>query len=188
MLCFCCTTKWISYLSIHLSIYIYIYIYIYTYLLPVEPPPHPIPLGHRRVNRLDSLWYTAASHWLLILHVIACTGQRCSLGPSHLSSPPSLLCPHVCSICLPCKSVHPYNGIPLIHKKGQNWVICRDVDEPRICHAEWSKSERRKQIHIHEYMWNLMVGFMGQLVWATVSRYLVKYYPGCFCEDVFGWD
>ena len=37
----------------------------------------------------------------------------------------------------------------------QNWVICRDVDGPRDCHTEWSKSEREKQIYINAYMWNL---------------------------------
>ena len=52
--------------------------------------------------------------------------------------------------------VHIYNGILLIHKKEQNWVICRDVDGPRECHTEWSKSEREKQIsYINAYMWNL---------------------------------
>ena len=42
--------------------------------------------------------------------------------------------------------VHVYNGILLNHKKEQNWVACRDVDEPRVCHTEWSKSEREKQM------------------------------------------
>ena len=52
--------------------------------------------------------------------------------------------------------VHIYNGILLSHKKEQNWVICRVVDGPRDCHAEWSKSEREKQIsYINAYMWNL---------------------------------
>ena len=52
--------------------------------------------------------------------------------------------------------VHIYNGILLSHKKELNWVICRDVDEPRDCHTEWSKSEREKQIsYINAYMWNL---------------------------------
>jgi len=32
------------------------------------------------------------------------------------------------------------------HKKEQNWVISRDMDGPRICHTEWSKSEIEKQI------------------------------------------
>ena len=39
-----------------------------------------------------------------------------------------------------------YNGILLSHKKKRNWVICGEVDGPRVCHAEWSKSEREKQI------------------------------------------
>ena len=53
-------------------------------------------------------------------------------------------------------AVHIYNGILLSHKKETNWVIFRDVDGPRDCHTEWSKSEREKQIsHINIYMWNL---------------------------------
>ena len=28
--------------------------------------------------------------------------------------------------------VHIYNGILLSHKKEQNWVICRDMDGPRV--------------------------------------------------------
>ena len=49
-----------------------------------------------------------------------------------------------------------YNGILLSHKKEWNWVICRDVDGPRVCHTEWSEPEREKQIsYINAYMWNL---------------------------------
>ena len=36
--------------------------------------------------------------------------------------------------------VHVHNGILLSHKKKQNWVICSEVDGPRVCHTEWSKS------------------------------------------------
>ena len=44
----------------------------------------------------------------------------------------------------------------LSHKKEWNWVICSDVDEPLICHMEWSKLEREKQIlYINAYVWNL---------------------------------
>ena len=32
--------------------------------------------------------------------------------------------------------VHTYSGILLSHKKGRNWVICGDVDGPRVCHIE----------------------------------------------------
>ena len=42
--------------------------------------------------------------------------------------------------------VHKYNGILFSHIKEWNWVICRDVDGPRNCHTECSKSEREKQI------------------------------------------
>ena len=56
---------------------------------------------------------------------------------------------------------HIYNGILLSHKKKQNWVICSEVDGPRIIlHTQWSKSEREKQIqyanaYANAYIWNL---------------------------------
>ena len=51
---------------------------------------------------------------------------------------------------------HIYNGILLSHKKKRTWVICTEVDEPRVCHTEWSKSEREKQIlYANTYIWNL---------------------------------
>ena len=51
---------------------------------------------------------------------------------------------------------HIYNGILLSHKKERNWVICRDMDRPRDCQTEWSKSEREKQmLYINADMWNL---------------------------------
>ena len=40
-------------------------------------------------------------------------------------------------------AVRVYNGMVLSHKKEWNWAICRDVDGPRDCHTEWSKSERK---------------------------------------------
>ena len=52
--------------------------------------------------------------------------------------------------------VHIYSGISLSHNKEQTWVIFRDVDGPRDCHTEWSKSEIEKQIsYINSYMWYL---------------------------------
>ena len=36
------------------------------------------------------------------------------------------------------------NGLLLSDKKKQNWVTCSEVDGPRVCHREWSKSERKK--------------------------------------------
>ena len=51
---------------------------------------------------------------------------------------------------------HIYNGILLSHKKEWNWVICSEVDGPRVCHTKWIKSEREKQIpYAITYIWNL---------------------------------
>ena len=51
---------------------------------------------------------------------------------------------------------HICNGILLSHKKEQNWAICREVDGPIVCHTEWSKSEREKQIlYANTDIWNL---------------------------------
>ena len=47
----------------------------------------------------------------------------------------------------------------LSYKKERNWVICRDVRGPRVCHTEGSQSEREKQIlHTNAYKWNLENG------------------------------
>ena len=49
-----------------------------------------------------------------------------------------------------------YNWILFSHYKERNWVICNDVVGPRVCHREWSKLEREKQIpYIKAYVWNL---------------------------------
>ena len=54
---------------------------------------------------------------------------------------------------------HMYSGILLSHKKW-NWVICSEVDGPRVRHTEWSKSEREKQIpYANTYIWNLKKKF-----------------------------
>ena len=51
---------------------------------------------------------------------------------------------------------HIYNGILLSHKKKQNCVIRSEVDGPRDCHTERSKSEREKQIsYANTYIWTL---------------------------------
>ena len=49
-----------------------------------------------------------------------------------------------------------YNGIFLSHQKEQIWVHCNEVDEPRACYTEWSKSEREKQLYTKTYIWNLV--------------------------------
>ena len=59
--------------------------------------------------------------------------------------------------------VHIYNGILFSRKKEWIWVHSSEADEPRVCHTEWSKSEREKQIsHFNTYLWNL-----ERLFWWT---------------------
>ena len=44
----------------------------------------------------------------------------------------------------------------LSHKKEQNNAICSNMDGPRDCHTEWSKSGTERQISYDiAYMWNL---------------------------------
>ena len=51
---------------------------------------------------------------------------------------------------------HIYNGILLSHRKEWNGGICNEVDGVRVCHTEWSKSEREKQIqYAKTYIRNL---------------------------------
>ena len=54
-----------------------------------------------------------------------------------------------CCVSFWCTTVwisqkHTY--VPSLLSLAQNWVICRDVDEPRVCHKEWGQSEREKKI------------------------------------------
>ena len=48
-----------------------------------------------------------------------------------------------------------------------NGGICSEVDGVRVCHTEWSKSEREKQIsYINAYMWNLKKWYR----WSYLQR------------------
>ena len=39
---------------------------------------------------------------------------------------------------------HTHDGILLNHKREWNWVSYSEVDEPRVCYTEWSKTKREK--------------------------------------------
>jgi len=54
-------------------------------------------------------------------------------------------------------AVHIYNGILLSHENEWDWIIYSDVDGPRVCHTEWSKSEKQI-LYINAYMWNIENG------------------------------
>jgi len=40
------------------------------------------------------------------------------------------------------------SGLSLSHKKEQNNSICRDMDRPRGCPTDWSRSERENKYYI----------------------------------------
>ena len=46
--------------------------------------------------------------------------------------------------------VYIYNGILLSHKKEHMWINWTEVDKPRACYIEWSKSDREKKIYINK--------------------------------------
>ena len=52
--------------------------------------------------------------------------------------------------------VHIYNGILLSHLKEWNNDICRNIDGPRECQAEWNESDSEGNLQYDiPYMWNL---------------------------------
>ena len=53
--------------------------------------------------------------------------------------------------------VYIHDGILISHKKKEwNNVICSNMDGPKDCHTEWSKSDRKGEISYDvSYMWNL---------------------------------
>ena len=40
--------------------------------------------------------------------------------------------------------VHIHNGMLLCYKKKQKWVICANMNGPRVCHTELSQKEKSK--------------------------------------------
>ena len=50
---------------------------------------------------------------------------------------------------------HIYNRMLSGHKKEWNNAIWSNMDGPRDCHTEWSKSDTERQISCITYMWNL---------------------------------
>ena len=51
--------------------------------------------------------------------------------------------------------IHMYNGILLSHKKEQSWVICKDVDEPRVVVQCSHSDNSERELYINTCMWNL---------------------------------
>ena len=63
--------------------------------------------------------------------------------------------------------VHIYNGISLSHKKYKN-AICSNIDGPRDCRTECSKSDTERQTSYDiTYMWNLKKKCTDELIYET---------------------
>ena len=45
--------------------------------------------------------------------------------------------------------------------KKQNNAICSNMDEPRDCHTEWSKSDTGKKYHMLLLMYGILRGKKG---------------------------
>ena len=66
--------------------------------------------------------------------------------------------------------VQVYSGMSLSLLKKWNWVSGSDMNEPRGCHTEWSKSEIEKQIsYINAYIWNLETWYWWICLQAAVE-------------------
>ena len=75
--------------------------------------------------------------------------------------------------------VHIYNGISLSHKKEWNNAICSNIDVPRDCHIEWSKSNRERQIlHNMAYMRNLIMIQMNLFTKQKQTHRLIEWTYG----------
>ena len=70
------------------------------------------------------------------------------------------------SVYMPIPNSQFIHGLLLSHKKKQKCAICRAVGETRVCHTEWSKPEREKQIsHIKAYIWKLEKWYRWTYLW-----------------------
>ena len=121
--------------------------YVYTYVplllcLPSTPPSHPSRPSQS--PELSSLCNTASSHPPASLLMVVYTCQWYSPNSAHPALPlPVSACPF---------SVFAFS-VPAL----QIWVIFSKVGGSRVCHTEWSKLEKEKQIfYINTYIWKIV--------------------------------
>ena len=132
---FCHTTMWISH-SIHMSP---------PFWTSLDLLPHPTPLSSLLYSNFPlAIYFTYGTIYVSML-----------LSQFVPTSPPSTVS-RVCSLCL-CQDmeatwmptdwwmdkevvVHIYSEILLSHKGELIWVSSSELDEPRACYTEWSKS------------------------------------------------
>ena len=83
---------------------------------------------------------------------------------------------------------HTHKGVLLSHKKGQNNVICSNMDAARDSHTKRSKKEIERQVPCDSpYMWNVKYG-PGDPIYKTETPWAwraVLWLPG---GVGWGWD
>ena len=53
-------------------------------------------------------------------------------------------------------------------KKEQNNAICSNMDGPRDCHTEWSKSDTEREISYGSaHLWNLKIKGTNELIYKV---------------------
>ena len=78
-----------------------------------------------------------------------------------------------------------HNGILLRHYKEWNKAICNNMDGPRECHTEWSKSDRDGEISYDiPYMWNLKRNNTNELTKQKEMQRLRKWTYDCQGEGI----
>ena len=63
-----------------------------------------------------------------------------------------------------------YNGILLSHTNEYNWVICRDVDRPRVCYTVIQREESEKEknkCHILTHICGILKNGIDDLICKT---------------------
>ena len=82
-------------------------------------------------------------------------------------------------------AVHIHNGILPNHLKEWNKAICSNMDGPRACYTQWSKSDREAEISYHiPHMWNLKRNDTNELTYKTETHRLRKWTRGCQGEGI----
>ena len=63
--------------------------------------------------------------------------------------------------------VYVYNGTLLNYKKEENNSICSNMDGPRDCHTEWSKSNTERQINMVSFICRIFKKGISELSHET---------------------
>ena len=73
--------------------------------------------------------------------------------------------------------VHMYSGMLLNHWKQWNNSICSNMDRPRECHTNWSKSDREGEISYDiPYRWNLKSNDTKELIYKKKETHRKQTY------------